>query len=537
MEKEIFDLSRLSDEELCGQLLCPDLTTYHCDDEKIKKLILDSKPGGMFVHGMPVEKIKEYTDFANSVCKYPVLVVADGENGPGSVFKHCCELPYPMAWAACGDEGLIERVGELTAQILRKNGINFTLSPLVDINMNPNNPVVNIRAISDHAPTVARLASAHIKGLQKDGFTVCTAKHFPGDGVDDRNQHYCTTVNSLIMEKWDSTFGEVYRESIKSGVSAVMAAHISLPAYQNGDEMTPAIFSSELMTDLLKGKLAFDGCIISDAMSMIGACSFCPLEDMAPGFINAGGDMVLFPSKKDHSYLLDALRSGKISRERAVDAARRIIELKKKARLFEDEAEVLASIEDNLEEKLAELSLEIARRSVKIVRDQNGVLPLKLKRGDRVLLVNLYLEPQGQFSEENTEFKVMEAELRKRGYEVDAYHKIHHNKINEILDDYAAVFVNCKVSSEDFYGGSLRLGWRDGIMTFWRGYILRHPNLVFVSCGDPYKLYELPFLKTYINAFSACESTQRAIVELTLGEIEHTAKNPVSLKGYFQREI
>ena len=316
-----------------------------------------------------------------------------------------------------------------------------------------------------------------------------------------------------------------------------MAAHISLPAYQNGDEKTPAIFSPELMQGLLKENLGFEGCIISDAMSMIGACSFCPLEDMAARFINAGGDMVLFPSKKDHIYLLDAYRSGKVSRERMLDAACRVIELKKKARLFEDEARVLASIEENVEEKLEALALEISRRSVKIVRDENGILPLKLNKGDRILLINLYLEPQGQYSEENTEFKVLESELRARGFEVDAYHKIHHNKINEIVDSYAAVFVNCKVSSEDYYGGTLRLGWRDGIMTFWRGYILRHPNLVFVSCGDPYKLYELPFLKTYINAFSACESTQRAIVELTLGEIEHTAKNPVSLKGYFEREI
>ena len=529
MIKEIFDISRLSDEELCGQLLCPDLTTYHCDDEKIKKLIRDTRPGGIFVHGMPVDKIKEYANYANEVCKYPILVVADGENGPGCVFKHCCELPYPMAWAACGDEALIERVGELTAQILRKNGVNFTLSPLVDINLNPNNPVVNIRAISDHAPTVARLASAHIKGLQKNGFTVATAKHFPGDGVDDRNQHYCTTVNSLSREEWDESFGEVYRRSIDAGVSAIMSAHISLPAYQNGDEATPAIFSSELMNGLLKKKLEFDGCIISDAMSMIGACSFCPLESMAERFINAGGDMVLFPSKKDHLYLLDALKNGRVKRERLLDAALRVIELKKKARLFEDEAEVLASIEENAEEKLKELSLDIARRSVKIVRDEHSILPLDLKPGDRVLLINLYLEPQGQCSEENTEFKTMETELRKRGFEVDAYHKIHHNKINEIVDGYAAVFINCKVSSEDFYGGSLRLGWRDGIMTFWRGYIFKCKKLVFISFGDPYKLTELPFLKTYVNAYIKSDATVRAALSACLGDAEFSGVSPVSI--------
>ncbi len=538
---EIFDINKLTDEELCGQVLCLDISTFKCDDEKIKRFIDDNKPGGLFIHNMPVEKVKEYAAYANSVCKYPVLVAADTENGPGSVFSDIVELPHPMAWGACDDESLIERAGELTAQIMRRRGVNFTLAPVADINVNPDNPVVNIRAISDSPRTVAKLASAYVRGLQKDGLMAATAKHYPGDGVDDRNQHFCTTVNTLSKEEWDRSFGVVYKSVIDAGVASIMAAHISLPAYEgcsNRYDAPPSIFSKKLMGDLLRGELGFDGCIISDAMSMIGACSVCPLDQIAPRYLAAGGDMVLFPEARDREYLLKALANGELSRERLLDAVRRIIELKKKVRLFENEADVLANTEEGAEEEICTLATEMAERSIKIVRDKNNILPLKnLKKGDKILMINWYLEPKGRREEENTQLKIMEEELRARGFEVDVYHRINHKQIKEILPNYAAVFVNSRISSRDYYEVTLRVGHLDGITVFWRGYLLEHPRLIFVSYGDPYKLYEVPYVKAYVNAFSASESSQRAVVKLVLGEIEHRAKNPVALKDFFDREV
>ena len=120
-----------------------------------------------------------------------------------------------MAWGACDDEELIEKAGIATAQICRKNGIQLTYSPLVDINYNKNNPVVNTRAVSDSPEQVVKIAGAYLRGLQKDNCMAATCKHFPGDGMDDRNQHFCTTINPMSKDEWMKTYGYVYKEMIK----------------------------------------------------------------------------------------------------------------------------------------------------------------------------------------------------------------------------------------------------------------------------------------------------------------------------------
>lgn len=542
---EVFDLDKLSVEELCGQILCFD-TSVIKEDERVLELIKQNKPGGLYVCGKTKAQIKKYADYANSVCKYPVLMVADVENGPCSAgireLKDVEELPQPMAWGAADDVALIETAGRATGQICRAYGIHIGLSPVVDINVNKDNPVVNVRAISDSAKQVSKIGRAYMRGMQENGYLLATAKHFPGDGVDDRNQHFCTTVNSLSKEEWDETFGKVYREIIDEGVAAVMVAHIALPAYDeaNVDPIfgpLPGCLSYPLMTTLLREKLGFDGCIISDAMSMIGSSARVPIRELAARFVAAGGDMVLFPEKNDLKNLLDCIDKGIVSKERILDAAKRVLALKRRARVFENEEKVRAEIDyPSAKKELKRVSEEIAQKSVKVVRDTNGALTQGLKRGDKVLMVNLYRDPFKTFDDDNRELLTLEKELRERGITVDVYHRITHRDLNQIKDNYTMIVINSKISSKDYRGGDLRLGWWDGIMTFWRAYVLDHPRVVYVSFGDPYKLYEMNFLKTYVNAFAFEKSTQIAVAKLLTGELKPQGKNPVSLKGYFERE-
>ena len=130
----------------------------------------------------------------------------------------------------------------------------------------------------------------------------------------------------------------------------------------------------------------------------------------------------------------------------------------------------------------------------------------------------------------------MKEELEKKGCIVDELYNPKHKKIQEVMDDYDLIVLCCKMSSKDYHGATQRIGWNQ-MMVFWRGYSLQHPKFVFVSFGDPYKLYELPFLRTYVNAYSSSHFTQRAFVELLLGEIEPKGKSPVELKGFFERQI
>ena len=528
-------LASMELEDLCGQLLCYELTPKD-DPEVIDKLFQKIRPGGIFVANMTAEQIKLFTDIANKYTKVPVIVAADVESGPGSTIMGEPLMPHHMSCGACDDVELVEAAAEETAKISRKNGIHWTLSPVVDININPNNPVVNNRAISDSPKQVAKIGAAMVRGMQKDGYMMCSCKHFPGDGVDDRNQHFCTSINSLPMDEWMESFGYVYKAMIAEKTASIMAAHIALPAYDGEfDEIKgykPSVLSHKLLTGLLKEELGFEGCIVSDAMSMIGACAMTQLDRLAVEFINAGGDMVLFPEDGDFDLIKQAVLDGEISLDRIKDAVGRVLKMKERARLFEDQEQLQAQIVCGDFQKVADA---IGEKSIKIVRNAQGLVPVKLKEGAKILLVNIQRSEQKAHSYIRS-LDELEKELNRRGFETKVLINPRHTAIKEVMDDYDCILVNCKMSSQDYPGGSLRAGW-EHFMALWRGYILKHPKMIFTSFGDPYKLYEFPFLHTYINAFSYAESTQRGFVKVLLGEVEATGKSPVALPGFFERDV
>ena len=183
--------NELSLEDLAGQLMCIQMNGKKMSDEEFEELAKKIKPGGLFF-GLDTtrETIEKCTEIVNKYAKVPVIIACDVENGPGCVLKDETNLPRAMAWGACDDAELIESAGRATGKICRKNGIHWTFAPVVDINYNKDNPVVNVRAISDSPKQVVKIAGAYIRGLQENGMMMTACKHFPGDGLDDRNQHF-----------------------------------------------------------------------------------------------------------------------------------------------------------------------------------------------------------------------------------------------------------------------------------------------------------------------------------------------------------
>ncbi len=169
MKNEMIErlLSEMSDEDLCGQLI-----NYNIPGsmplEEVEKMFKETRPGGVFFGGNTTpERIREVTALANKYTKVPVIVAADIEYGPGCCIKDAPYIPFPMSWGAADDEALVERAGELTGEICRKAGVHWSFAPLVDINYNKDNPVVNVRAISDSPKQVAKMAGAYVRGMQK----------------------------------------------------------------------------------------------------------------------------------------------------------------------------------------------------------------------------------------------------------------------------------------------------------------------------------------------------------------------------------
>ena len=251
MTEEI--LKTLTTEDMIGQLLCYDI--YSKDDPcEVEKVLAEIKPGGLFLTDMTAEQIRMYTDMANKYTKVPVIVASDVEHGPEVAVKGTGELPLPMAWGACNDEQLLKRAGEETAKICRKNGVHWTFAPVVDLNKNFRCPECNIRAVSDSPEAVIRIAGAYLEGIEKDGLMVAGCKHFPGQGMDERNSHFCTTENPLSQEEWMNTYGYEYKEMNKKGAASIMIGHGALPAFEKDSDPLlgppPAIVSKSQMTDL-----------------------------------------------------------------------------------------------------------------------------------------------------------------------------------------------------------------------------------------------------------------------------------------------
>lgn len=529
-------LDGLSLEDLVGQVFCYDI--YEKDDpEEVEEIIKKIRPGGLFFTNMSGEKIAMYTEMANKYTKVPVVIAADVENGPEAAIKGAGYLPYPMAWGACDEPALIEKAGEITAKICRKNGVHWTFAPVVDLNLNFRCPETNIRVVSDKPEHVVKMAGAYAKGIEKNGLMVAGCKHFPGQGIDERNAHFCTTVNGQTKEEWMQTYGYVYKEMIKKGAASIMVGHGSLPSYEKEIDAVygapPAVLSKSLMTDLLKGELGFEGCIVSDAMSMIGAAARAPLGELAVRYLKAGGDVVLFPEPTDFEHILNAVKSGEIPMERLKDAVTRFLRLKEKARLFEDQAEVEKDIGEI--ESLSAISQSIADKSIKIVRDYANVLPAKLKKGSKIFFLNI-LEPHFQKEPTGHEFDALKDEFEKNGYTVSVLTTAKHKQVQAIMNEYDLILLNVKMSSTDYHGATMRIGWNN-IMVLWRAYVLQHPNFVVVSFGEPYKLYDMPYLKTYINAFSHTDESQRAAAKVIMGQIDAAGKNPVDFKPFFEREV
>ncbi len=526
-------VQNMSVDDLCGQVLCFNVDDDWQTDAEVEKFVGEIKPGGFFLKSASKEKCDKFREIFVRHTGIAPLLAADVENGPECLADEHT-IPQQMAFGAANDEELTERVYRSCAAVCRKNGVNMTFSPVVDLNMNPDNPVTNTRAISDNPELVSRIGGAIVRGFQRDGLVVTTCKHFPGDGVDDRNQHFCTTVNSLSKDEWMNTFGKVYKDMFREGTAAVMVGHICLPSWQDEseyDEITgykPGTLSYCLQTKLLKEQLGFDGCIVSDAMSMIGACAAVPIDRLAIEFFKAGGDFMLYPLVEDFYRLKKAVEDGELSIERMRDAVRRVLKLKAKARLFEDEETVLEGIHD--EGDMYELADKIGEKCIKIVRNSENLLPLKLDGKKKFLIINI----RGERNQE--EFDTVDKELIARGHSVTVLTNPKHYVVNEMIKEHDVVLVNCKISAVDYgIGGSLRAQW-EHVMPFWRGYMLTHPCVIFTSFGDPYKLYDYPYLKTYVNAHSNDISAQKGFVKVLLGEIEPKAINPVTLKGFFTCE-
>lgn len=237
---------------------------------------------------------------------------------------------------ASRDEQVAYDAGYVSGREARAIGVNWNFGPCVDILKNWRNTIVNTRAYGTNAEDVIKYSNAYIRGLSESKLGVCV-KHWPGDGTEERDQHLVMGVNELTVEQWEESFGKVYRNHIENGVHSIMAGHICLPHYQKAlvpeledRDILPATLAPELINGLLKGKLGFNGLVLTDATHMLGMTASMRREEYVPLSIAAGCDMFLFFNniEEDFQFMLNGYKNGVITEERLQDALERILGLK-----------------------------------------------------------------------------------------------------------------------------------------------------------------------------------------------------------------
>lgn len=519
-------LRRMSLEQMIGHLLCP---AVHLNDPKALDhwlRILEKVPlGCIFAGPAPGEKIRAALEQMQKHVPVPLLVAADLEHGAVTVEGMGTEFPSMMAAGAADDPELMRGMGRATALEGTHVGIHWTFSPVVDLNYNFQNPVTNTRALGDDPDRSIRLLPPLIQGMQELQLGA-TAKHFPGDGLDDRDQHLCTSLNTLPVGQWRETYGRVWKAAIDAGVMSVMSGHIAFPDFEglahDPESALPATLSRRLQEDLLRGELGFQGVIVSDAAPMLGIATRCRTEDTAILNLETGSDVFLFAdTENDYLRLLNAVRSGRLSEARIRESVRRVIEMKARLNLHRSLFSPAPSADQT--RQIHQTAQTIADRSVTLLRGDSRP-PLQLKPGARILTVTIRYENQGR---KPLDLTVFDEELKARGFQVEHLLNPGHHKLREVAGQYDAVFCNLYVTMHMMIGTIRTAG--PVVMNLWRTFYRDHSHVFFTTFGNPYLLYEFPHLPNLLATFSPCEASQRSAVKAWLGEMPIQGRSPVRL--------
>ncbi|WHY20034.1 glycoside hydrolase family 3 N-terminal domain-containing protein [Paenibacillus sp. G2S3] len=541
-------LEGLTLEEKVGQLFCP---VGMGDNAALIDMVKKYQPGGLMYRPGPANEIRSAHKAMQENSKIPMLLAANLENGGDGVATEGTYFGKQLQVAATNDPDMAYKLGTVACSEGRAVGLNWSFGPIVDINMNFRNPITNVRTFGDRPETVLDMGLAYMKAAHENGMAV-SIKHFPGDGVDDRDQHLLTSINSLSTEEWDATFGHVYQTLIDEGANTVMVGHIMQPAYQRhfnpelkDEDLLPSSLSSEILQNLLREKMNFNGVIVSDATLMAGFTIAERRELAVPKAIAAGCDIFLFNRnfEEDLEYMLSGIRNGILTEERLNQAVTRILGLKASLRLHE-QARTNTLVPD--ESALAVIGSEqhhqwaqaCADQSVTLVKDTQQLLPVTPETHKRMLLVVLGDE-EGSFSAGGTHKPFVE-KLRTAGFEVTVHHPMDMQAMFMSVRDYvkqydfALYFANYATASNKT---DLRINYTPPYGGDIPWFIKELPTM-FISVANPFHLQDVPRIPTFINAYSGNEYSLNAIVDKIQGKSEFKGTNPVDpFCGYWEARL
>ena len=553
-------LSLTLDEKIGQLFVVPAHGVYMSEQSKdfqtLRHHVVDNHVGGVILFRSNVYGAAVLVGKLQELAKVPLLVSADLEAGLGMRFEDVTYGPWAMAIAAAGDPALAERGALATAREARAIGIAQVFAPVADVNVNPDNPVINVRSFGEDPGQVSRYVEATVKGL-KDGGVLATLKHFPGHGDTAVDSHRALAIVGADRPHLESVELVPFRAGIKAGAESVMIAHLSIPALdpmpapalasppkspdaigENVEVETkgtmPASLSEPVVTGILRKELGFTGLVVTDSMQMGSVTSHFTAGEAAVRAILAGADQVLMSADTDAAIaaVREAVKSGRIAERRLDESVTRILDCKKKLKLYEKRIPFVGGLAKVVDTPLVQaLDAEVARRSLTLVREQSDTLPLK--KGAKLLSLVVADEasrngPAGPLGAEvkarAPSVKTVTLDPRSTPEETRA--------AVEAAKDADVVLVSLFVRTRSGLGKiTVPEAGRTAILQL----LALGKPVVVVSFGSPYLLRDFPDLKTYLCAWGGQDIAQVSAVQALFGESAIGGKLPITIPGLAKR--
>lgn len=535
-------IESLSLEEKIGQLFINLNVSFEPD--YLDRVVNEFHVGGIRYMGADSATVQEHIRYAQSKAKVPLLVASNPEMGGAGSADDGTLVATHLQAGSHPDASIARDMGRVAGRETAAMGCNWAFAPIVDIHYNWRNTVIGTRSFGNTPEVVIERATAYFDGISESK-TVCAMKHFPGDGIDERDQHVVTSHNTLGYEEWNASFGRVYREMIAHGVQSIMIGHIGAPELSrrfrpgiSDSEILPATLAPELLNELLRGELGFNGLILTDASMMIGMTQAMKRSELVPAAVAAGCDMFLFfrNAEEDFRYMLDGYHAGVITEQRLQDALERILGLKASLGLHTTPRDELVPPPEALDvigsAEHHAIAAAIADKTVTLVKDTQNNLPITPQTHKRIRLYGISGQADFTGTDPNGYLEIAKDELERAGFEVHVFknaaqraaegeenvyfHTVMADEANEQYAeryDAAIVFANVTGFAQE---ASVRIIWSTPMAAEIPWYVTELPT-VFVSLAQPNHLIDVPMVKTMIHAHAPSREAIHAAVEKIQG--------------------
>ncbi|MFL5567009.1 MAG: glycoside hydrolase family 3 protein [Gemmatimonadaceae bacterium] len=551
-------LASLSLREKVAQLIMPwvggDYAAVGSPEfEQVRRWVQDDRVGGLVLSiGLPLSYAAKLNEL-QARARVPLLIASDMENGPGMRLGNIYALPsllpqgggttFPpvMALGAAGSEDLAYKLGQVLGTEARAIGVHMVFGPVLDVNSNPLNPIINTRSFGENPALVSRLATAYIRGARSTGL-MSTGKHFPGHGDTDVDSHLDLPTIRADRAHLDSVDFPPFRTAVAEGIDAIMTAHIAVVGVE-GDTAGPATLSHRFMTDVLRDEMHFGGVLFTDAMTMGGVAKRYGATEPLIKALEAGADVLLMPRDVTNAIttVTEAVHSGRLTEARIDASVRRILTAKARAGLRTGRLVDLNAVDRIVDipehTKIAE---EVAARSITLAQDKMNLVPLRsasaggtsvVDSSTRILSIT-YADASDLVAGRTFNSVIENRIPGTRTVRVDnRTTDAEYAALTAQADSASLLLVSAYVSPREFAGS---VGTQGAFSQFVEKLALSGKPIIVLSFGSPYLLSAFPSVSSYLLAWGGAPISQRAAALALVGEREINGKLPISLPPTLQ---